>query len=135
MVAVRGEGEGRIDVVRDAFEALGDVAWVPGVQDSIVKAPVLAALGGAGQRRGGSGDWVQLSPRAPVCGGERVDAGKPHGEAVAAWSLRQPQGFGDIWQPLCACMCGGGQGGLGGRTSHPGSSPSPAATFLPTLNR
>ena len=68
MVAVRREGEGRVDAVRDAFEALGDVAWVPGVQGSVVKAPVLAALGGAGQR-GGQGTGCCM-PQAWVCWGE-----------------------------------------------------------------
>ena len=68
VVAVRGEGEGRIDAVRDAFKALGDVAWVPGVQGSIIKAPVLAALGGCGIE-GGSGGWVQHPPGVGLPGG------------------------------------------------------------------
>lgn len=63
VVAVRGEGKGCIDVIRDAFKALGDVAWVPRVQGSIIKAPVLTALGRCGTE-GGSGNWVQHSPGA-----------------------------------------------------------------------
>lgn len=59
MVAVGREGECRVNVVRDAFKALRDVARVLGVQDSIVKAPVLAALGGCRTEVGGSGGWVQ----------------------------------------------------------------------------
>lgn len=45
MEAVCREGEGGVDVVGDAFEAIRDVARVPGIQDPIVEAPVLVALG------------------------------------------------------------------------------------------
>ena len=53
VVAVRREGEGRVNAVRDAFKALGDVTWVPRVQGSVVKAPVLAALEGCGAGESG----------------------------------------------------------------------------------
>lgn len=52
MVAVCREGKSCVDVVGDALKALRDVPWVPGVQDSIVKAPVLAALEGCGTESG-----------------------------------------------------------------------------------
>lgn len=50
MVAVGREGERRVHVVRDALKALGDVPGVPRVQGSVIKAPVLGALGGGEQR-------------------------------------------------------------------------------------
>lgn len=50
VVAVGREGERCIHVVGDALKALRDVPGVPRVQDSVIKAPVLGALGGEGQR-------------------------------------------------------------------------------------
>lgn len=50
VVAVGGEGERCVHVVGDALKALGDVPWVPRVQGSVIKAPVLGALEGGGQR-------------------------------------------------------------------------------------
>lgn len=45
MIAVCREGKSSVDVIGDTLKALGDVTWVPGVQGSVIKAPVLAALG------------------------------------------------------------------------------------------
>lgn len=43
--AVCWEGKGSVNVIGDTLKALGDVAWVSGVQGSVIKAPVPAALG------------------------------------------------------------------------------------------
>lgn len=51
MVAVRREGEGCVDVIRDVLEAVGDIAGVVGVQGTIIEAPVLTALGRQPQGR------------------------------------------------------------------------------------
>lgn len=51
-VAVSREGQGCIHVVWNALEAFRDVAGVIGVQDAILKAPVLTTLRGM---KGGEG--------------------------------------------------------------------------------
>lgn len=111
VVAVRRESEGSVDAVWDALKAVGDVAGVPGVQGSVVKAPVLAALGGC-QAEWGQGAGCSI-PQVRVCPGEQVEAEKPRGEVVAAWGPRQAQEFGDIWQPLCVFAHGGVRVGTG----------------------
>lgn len=73
--AVCREGEGGVDVVGDAFEAIRDVARVPGVQGPIVEAPVLAALGARWDRGGVS--KALWSPRARVLWGQPRRFGDP----------------------------------------------------------
>lgn len=130
VVAVGREGKRCIHIVGDALKALGDVPWVPRVQGSVVKAPVLGALGSGGQR----GVTGQHPPATGLSAGASTCWGTPLRGCGYLGSQNNHRDLGYLAITVCVCTGGARRGYRLGRGAVLATLGVPPA-LLPTLNR